>query len=348
MRPGRERTRIVNGIGAWVLCAAGLMANAVAASELRGYVRDASTGQPIANAVVTAQGQISVTERQGAFVIEADTEQIQARAPGYRAMQQRWTGEDMVFDLSPFRPRAVYLSTFGVADASLRTAAERLVEQGAINALVIDAKGDRGQFSYPSPAGTDANAHTAVAVPTTGKLQSLVARSKWLGPVVQPVMMTVGTVPTLVIAPFFLIWFGVGRGSSILLVLVYCAVILYVFAQRAADNLDPVFEDYARTLGASPRRVIRDVLIPGTVPQILGGIRIALAGAWGIEAIVELLGAQQGIGKIVSVLAQSIDIEGIFAALVMLAIVAIACDVLTAWVIERLAPWSPAAARHKE
>jgi ABC-type nitrate/sulfonate/bicarbonate transport system permease component len=176
----------------------------------------------------------------------------------------------------------------------------------------------------------------------------LAARSKWLGPLVQPVMMTVGTVPTLVIAPFFLIWFGVGRGSSILLVLVYCAVILYVFAQRAADNLDPVFEDYARTLGASPRRVIRDVLIPGTVPQILGGIRIALAGAWGIEAIVELLGAQQGIGKIVSVLAQSIDIEGIFAALVMLAIVAIACDVLTAWVIERLAPWSPAAARHKE
>jgi len=176
----------------------------------------------------------------------------------------------------------------------------------------------------------------------------LAARSKWLGPLVQPVMMTVGTVPTLVVAPFFLIWFGVGRGSSILLVLMYSAVILYVFAQRAADNLDPVFEDYARTLGASPRRVIRDVLIPGTVPQILGGIRIALAGAWGIEAIVELLGAQQGIGKIVSVLAQSIDIEGIFAALIVLGIAAVAFDVLTATVIRRLAPWSPAAIRHKE
>jgi ABC-type nitrate/sulfonate/bicarbonate transport system permease component len=176
----------------------------------------------------------------------------------------------------------------------------------------------------------------------------LASRSKWLGPLVQPVMMTVGTVPTLVIAPFFLIWFGVGRASSILLVLVYCAVILYVFAQRAADNLDPVFEDYARTLGASPRRVIRDVLIPGTVPQILGGIRIALAGAWGIEAIVELLGAQQGIGKIVSVLAQSIDIEGIFAALIVLGLAAVAFDVLTAMVIQRLAPWSPAAVRHKE
>jgi ABC-type nitrate/sulfonate/bicarbonate transport system permease component len=176
----------------------------------------------------------------------------------------------------------------------------------------------------------------------------LAARSKWLGPLVQPAMMTVGSVPTLVVAPFFLIWFGVGRGSSILLVLVYCAVILYVFAQRAADNLEPVFEDYARTLGASPRRVIRDVLIPGTVPEILGGIRIALAGAWGIEAIVELLGAQQGIGKIVSVLAQSIDIEGIFAALIVLGLAAVTFDVLTARVIERLAPWSPAAIRHKE
>lgn len=176
----------------------------------------------------------------------------------------------------------------------------------------------------------------------------LAARSNWLGPLVQPIMLIVGTVPTLVIAPFFLIWFGVGRGSSIMLVLLYCAAILYVFAQRAADNLDPVFENYARTLGASPRGVIRDVLIPGTVPQILGGIRIALAGAWGIEAIVELLGAQQGIGKIVSVLAQSIDIEGIFAALIVLGLVAIAFDVLTAWVIQHLSPWSPAVNRHKE
>ncbi len=105
-------------------------------------------------------------------------------------------------------------------------------------------------------------------------------------------------------------------------------IILYLFAQRAADNLDPVYEDSACTLGASTGDILRDVLIPGALPQILGGIRIALAGAWGLEAIAELLGAQQGIGKIIELLSGSLDMEGIFAALITLGIVAVLADFL--------------------
>ena len=161
--------------------------------------------------------------------------------------------------------------------------------------------------------------------------------------VLDPVLMTAGTIPILVLAPFFLIWFGVGRASAVLLVAIYVGVILYVFAQRAVDNLDPVYEEAAYTLGASPRRVVWDVLIPGTVPQILGGVRIALAGAWGLEAIAELLGAQQGIGKIVQVLAGSIDMQGIFAALVLLGLVAVIFDALAALLFSYVAGWSVAA-----
>ena len=86
-----------------------------------------------------------------------------------------------------------------------------------------------------------------------------------------------------------------------------------------------------------------DVLIPGTVPQILGGIRIALAGAWGLEAIAELLGSQHGIGKIVQVLAGSTDILGIFAALLVLGVVAVLFDALAALLFSHIAGWSVAA-----
>jgi ABC-type nitrate/sulfonate/bicarbonate transport system permease component len=171
----------------------------------------------------------------------------------------------------------------------------------------------------------------------------ITARFELARAILDPVTMTAGTVPILVLAPFFLIWFGIGRVSSVLLVVIYVAVILYIYAQRAADNLDPVYEDAAYTLGASPRRVVWDVLIPGTVPQILGGIRIALAGAWGLEAIAELLGSQHGIGKIVQVLAGSTDILGIFAALLVLGVVAVLFDALAALLFSRLAGWSVAA-----
>ena len=76
---------------------------------------------------------------------------------------------------------------------------------------------------------------------------------------------------------------------------------------------------------------MRDILLPGTVPAVLGGVRIALAGAWGLEAIAELLGAQEGIGKVVEVLAGATDVEGIFAALLLLGLVAVACDALAAY-----------------
>ncbi len=169
------------------------------------------------------------------------------------------------------------------------------------------------------------------------------ARFGALRATIDPIMLTAGTVPMLVAAPFLLIWFGVGRASAVTLVIFYVAVVLYLFAQRAADNLDPIYENAALTLGASPRRLVRDVLVPGTVPEILGGLRIALAGAWGLEAIAELLGSQQGMGKIIEVLAGGTDMEGIMATLVLLGLVAVVCDALAAWAIARAAAWSVAA-----
>jgi ABC-type nitrate/sulfonate/bicarbonate transport system permease component len=153
-------------------------------------------------------------------------------------------------------------------------------------------------------------------------------------------MMTAGTVPILVAAPFLLIWFGVGRSSAVCLVIFYVTVILYLFAQRAASNLNPIYEEFARTLGATQRRIVVDLLIPATVPEILGGLRIALAGAWGLEAVSELLGSQEGVGKVLEVLAGATDAEGIMANLLMLGLVAVIIDFAAARVVARLADWN--------
>lgn len=166
------------------------------------------------------------------------------------------------------------------------------------------------------------------------------ARFSIVRAVINPIMMTAGTVPILVAAPFLLIWFGVGRASAVCLVVFYVAVILYLFAQRAANNVSPIYEEFARTLGATQRQIVVDLLIPATVPEILGGLRIALAGAWGLEAIAELLGSQEGVGKVLEVLAGATDTEGIMANLLMLGFVAIVVDALAGLAVARLAAWN--------
>ena len=83
--------------------------------------------------------------------------------------------------------------------------------------------------------------------------------------------------------------------------------------------------------------MLRDILIPGTVPEILGGFRIALAGSWGLEAVSELLGSQSGIGKVLEVLAGATDPQGILATLLVLGFAAILADGLAATLIARFA-----------
>ena len=171
----------------------------------------------------------------------------------------------------------------------------------------------------------------------------LSARIWFVRAAIDPIMMTAGTVPILIAAPFLLIWFGVGRASAVSLVAFYVVVILYVSAQRAALNLDPIYENSALTLGAGKHQMLRDILIPATVPEILGGFRIALAGSWGLEAVAELLGSQSGIGKILEVLAGATDPQGILATLLVLGTAAILADAFAAALIARFAAWNFAA-----
>jgi ABC-type nitrate/sulfonate/bicarbonate transport system permease component len=157
--------------------------------------------------------------------------------------------------------------------------------------------------------------------------------------ILDPVVLTAGTIPILVTAPFFLIWFGISRTAQIALLVLYGITIVYLFAQRAVANLDPVYIAASRTLGASPRRVVLDVYLLGTLPEVLGGIRIALAGTWGLEAFSELLGAPHGIGRVIQAMGSGMDTETMVAAILALAIVAVAFDVIVAAVFGFITRW---------
>jgi ABC-type nitrate/sulfonate/bicarbonate transport system permease component len=165
------------------------------------------------------------------------------------------------------------------------------------------------------------------------------ARIGLLRAVVDPIMLTAGTIPILVTAPFFLIWFGTSRSAQTALLVIYDVTILYLFAQRAARNLDPTYAAASRTLGASPRRILFDVFLRGTLPEVLGGVRIAMAGAWGLEAFSELLGAPQGIGRVIQAMATSMDTEVMVATILTLAIVAVGCDAIVGALFGYITRW---------
>ena len=127
------------------------------AAALSGRVIDGTSGQPITEATVTQGTQVVRSDSAGRYTLpDGLTGPVGARAPGYRQARvdasttagAAATAPDL--KLAPFRPKALYLSFWGVGDRGLRHAAEDLAASTEINALVIDLKGDRGLVPFPT------------------------------------------------------------------------------------------------------------------------------------------------------------------------------------------------------
>jgi len=141
------------------------------ALRVTGRVVDALTRAPIADAILTTGDKELRSDPQGLFVLDvSDADVVHVRAHGYvradvalRALRTA----DAEVRLKPFRPKALYLSMYGVGDKKLRTAALALLETTELNALVIDLKGDRGLVPY----------HSAVALATQVGAQRVITIS---------------------------------------------------------------------------------------------------------------------------------------------------------------------------
>ncbi|MAN76985.1 MAG: hypothetical protein CML24_07280 [Rhizobiales bacterium] len=236
------------------------------------------------------------------------------------------------FALVPVTPRSALPTPWGVVNAAVE-------KFWFHNTFAFYGLADTG--FYTALGYTAQNVLIAVCIGgAMGTLVGLLtARSRLLRAAFDPVVLTLGTVPILIASPFLLLWLGGDRASAVATVAFYVAVILYTYARRAADNINPVYEAAARTFGATRNEIVRNVLIPGALPEILGGIRIALAGAWGLEAIVELLASQRGLGKLIKSITAASDIESLFAALLLLALTAAIFDAVVSVLFSWITRW---------
>jgi hypothetical protein len=129
----------------------GVLVLATAAQAYDGKVIDAQTKEPIPGALVTLGDQVVKTAKDGAFHLEGTGESLKLRAPGYarREVPTAEVGNPTAeVALTPFKVKGLYLSTYGAASKTLRTAALEAIEANQMNALVIDVKGDRGFIPF--------------------------------------------------------------------------------------------------------------------------------------------------------------------------------------------------------
>ena len=124
----------------------------VPADYLSLKVVDHQTGQPITGANVTLNNQILISDAQNLFPFTKAGVRVRVRAPGYQRLEQTLPDSlpptPYAVRLIPMKPKALYLTFYGIGERALREPALKLIEETELNSLVIDVKGDRGWIPY--------------------------------------------------------------------------------------------------------------------------------------------------------------------------------------------------------
>lgn len=167
----------------------------------------------------------------------------------------------------------------------------------------------------------------------------LSARLQMVRNVSEPLLFVFGAVPALVLAPFCLIWFGQGPVGKLVLVAFYCFVSVGLVAQSAALAMPPVAEEYGATQGLSASARFWHILLPGTLPAVLAGLRVALATGIAVQTAVELLGSQFGTGRLIAIRATQGDVSAVLGLSLAVGVVAILLDVILRRIIHVFTRW---------
>src|SRR3954471_2678167 len=165
----------------------------------------------------------------------------------------------------------------------------RFVEQVLSGELIRHAGYTLGEAA----AGTLIGGLPAVLLPF------LLRRHPIIVAILDPFMIGGYGAPKLAFAPLFILWFGIGVESKIALVASVVFFVVYFATLNGVRALDTKLVQMAQIIGAAERQVSRHIILPGAVPSIFAGFRIAVPYSVGAAVIAELISSNRGLGYLV-------------------------------------------------
>ncbi|PWQ98481.1 ABC transporter permease [Leucothrix arctica] len=154
-----------------------------------------------------------------------------------------------------------------------------------------------------------------------------------------PIIELYRPVPPLAWAPLILTIFGIQDDGKIFLLFMVAFAIMVVSARTGATGTNLSKIHAAHSLGASKGQILRKVILPNSLPEILTGIRIAIGVCWGTLVAAEMLAGTTGIGFVENVARKQSDYEIIWTTIIILGLLGLLFDLMMRWVIDKTIPW---------
>ncbi|MGA0567440.1 ABC transporter permease [Rathayibacter sp. KR2-224] len=165
--------------------------------------------------------------------------------------------------------------------------------------------------------------------------------NRYLASVLGPYIKIVNSIPRILLGAIFVVAFGLGMFPKVLLAAVLVFFVVFFNAFQGVREVDPNLVANVRVLGASPLQVARHVTIPSAMTWIIASLHTAFGFAIIGALVAEVLGAQKGIGLIITQASGNFDPDTVFACMVIMAVVTLVAEYLITLLERVLLRWRP-------
>ncbi len=159
--------------------------------------------------------------------------------------------------------------------------------------------------------------------------------------VLDPYIKAANSMPRVILAPIFGVWFGLGIWSKVALAVTLVFFIVFFNVYQGVKEVSPVVLASARMLGASQRQLLRFVYLPSATSWVFSSLHTSVGLAFVGAVVGEYLGSARGVGYLILQAEGTFDINTVFAGIVVLTVFALVLDWLVGLVEKRLMRWQP-------
>jgi NitT/TauT family transport system permease protein len=163
--------------------------------------------------------------------------------------------------------------------------------------------------------------------------------SPFLSRLLDPFIWAFNALPKVALAPLFILWFGLGINSKVALAAVLVVFLVFVNTFAGVREVDPDLVDSLRLMRAKRRQILTKVVMPSATSWIFVGLKTAVPYALIGTIIGEMIAANRGLGYLVQRSGSEFDTAGVFAALVVIAVLAVIFNEMVGRVQNRIQGW---------
>jgi len=169
------------------------------------------------------------------------------------------------------------------------------------------------------------------------------ALSPMAAAILDPYIKALNSMPRVILAPIFAVWFGLGVASKVALGVTLVFFIVFFNVYQGVKEVSPVVLANARMLGANRRQLLRHVYLPSATSWVFSSLHTSVGLAFVGAVVGEYLGSSQGVGYLILQAEGAFDINTVMAGILVLTAFALGLDALVSVAEKRLMKWRPTA-----